>query len=325
MNQTQYNARLSLTSYRSNDIDFDTFKRNLEADISKSWIGFQYLKELEQRRDQVVSKIEKYISKLTTDNGNLILYCEFTFNHNLDLLIKSSDIRKDFIEQLPPNVNPGVKINQPDLLSALTQIKDYMYKESSAFKEWLLKNQNCKGDIWSQAEWILQNNNQKEGDKYLTQVEKHRKNMMATLINSKIDQDQCMELQSYLLHYYQYFDQLSVNSRNQIYDLFLIFLGSFDGQEEQKRKHNQLFRNNQFTIQANKIFFVNIPGPPQFQISIPKFLWSEILKSNLQGYIISKMIENQELNLNFQVIEKIFLSKLREQQQRFPQNVAKRK
>ncbi|CAK64343.1 unnamed protein product (macronuclear) [Paramecium tetraurelia] len=324
MNSTYY-GRMSITSYRQNDIDFDKYKKNIEAEIPKSWLGFKYLTQLEQRKEQVISKIEKYISKLKSANGDLILQCEFTFNQNLDLLIKSSDIRRDFIDQLPPNVNPGVKINQPDLLTALTQIKTFLYKECAACKDELYKNQKCNGDIWNQAGWILQNNNEKEGENYQKLVEKYRKSMVNALTNPKVDQEQYIEFQSYLIHYYQYFDQYNVNQRSQICEQFLQYLNLLENKEELSQKYNTNFKNNSLMIQPNKTFVVNLPAPPQFQISIPKFLWGEIQKYGLQGYIIYRMIENQELNLNYQVIDKIFLSKVREQQQRYPGNVGRKK
>ncbi|CAD8153776.1 unnamed protein product [Paramecium pentaurelia] len=305
--QGLYQTRMSISSNRSNDIDFDKYKQIIETEISNNWLGFKYLNQLEDRKIQIVDKINEYLEKLTNGKQNLIIYCDFKFSQNLDLLIKTSDIRQQFLEQQPPNENMGVKINQPDLYSALLKIREFMFNECMNFKQWLKQYQDSKGDIWNKAEWFLQNNNEKESNKYFVQVEKHRKNMMNQLNFIQENQDYYIELSVYLDHYYEYFDHLNVSQRTQIYLDFIQFLDQIKQQPEIRYKYNQYYKNNAITDRNQKQYIVNQPLQSKYQISIPKFLWFEIQKADLQGFILCKMIESQEFNLNYKVIENIFL------------------
>ncbi|CAD8065915.1 unnamed protein product [Paramecium sonneborni] len=295
------------------EIQFDSCKQSIKNSIDENSIGIKYKKQLEKKKFFILEKLDYYLQKLINDDGNVItLYCDFNFDEKLTLFLKAGDIKQEFINSSSPSYFCGKK-NQLDLHQQLLVIRENILKEFEKYNSFLILNEKKpqNQDIWSQADYFLKNNTQQAADKCKEEAEKCRKNMVKQLIKND-DLSQYLEFQFYLEIYHNYFDDLSVQKRNEIFQQFkqLMVILKENGSAFQM---NQYIQNNML-FYKNKRFVINKPMDPS--LNIPIFLWEEIQSYQLQGLILCLMVDLDKTSLNFKVIRDIVRELQRRQQKR---------
>ncbi|CAD8118881.1 unnamed protein product [Paramecium sonneborni] len=299
LNQTNYKGLQNMTP---SDIDFNQYQQSIENIIKNNQIGFKYKEQLDQKAQRIIKTIEFYLAKLRQYNANPILYCEFTFNNKLQLFIKEQNIVQEFLNQFPPHLNDQ-KNKQLDLNSALIGIKNFILEQSSEFNKFVLYNSQLQGDIWNQSLQYLNKNNVKESQNFLNQAEKYRRNMIQQLIKTE-NLNEYVEFSFFIDNYAKYFDFIQIQERIDIYQQFKQLLKLLNQSQDAKNFTSRFFANNNIKMK-NQTYYVNSLINSQNQILIPKFIWDDICRYQLQGYILCIMIQLEELNLNFSTMQHI--------------------